>query len=96
MALSRIPVWLFSSGPMGDPPKPAEESVDAAPLADAHRGPRSIVVFGGEVDRTRLGFGEKAIMAVVRAPEGDFRQWSEIEAWANEIAASLAGVSAAV
>ena len=28
-------------------------------------------------------------MAAVRAPEGDFRPWDEIEAWADEIAAAL-------
>jgi menaquinone-dependent protoporphyrinogen oxidase len=26
------PVWLFSSGPLGDPPKPAQDAVDVAPL----------------------------------------------------------------
>jgi menaquinone-dependent protoporphyrinogen oxidase len=93
VALLRIPVWLFSSGPVGDPPKPAEESGDAAPLAELI-GARQHVVFGGQVDRKRLGFGEKAIMAAVRAPEGDFRPWSEIEAWANEIAGALAGAPA--
>jgi menaquinone-dependent protoporphyrinogen oxidase len=93
VALLQIPVWLFSSGPVGDPPKPAEESVDAAPLAELI-GARQHVVFGGQVDRKRLGFGEKAIMAAVRAPEGDFRPWSEIEAWATEIAVALAWVPA--
>jgi len=93
VALSRIPVWLFSSGPVGDPPKPADESVDSVPLAELV-GARGHVVFGGQVDRKRLGFGEKAIMAAVRAPEGDFRSWSEIEAWANEIAAALTEVPA--
>jgi menaquinone-dependent protoporphyrinogen oxidase len=48
------------------------------------------------VDRKRLGFGEKAIMAAVRAPEGDFRPWPEIEAWARGIAAALVEVGAAV
>ena len=28
-------------------------------------------------------------MSAVRAPEGDFRPWDEIEAWADEIAAAL-------
>ena len=93
VALTRIPVWLFSSGPVGDPPKPAEEPADAAALAELI-GAREHVVFGGSVDRRRLGFGEKAIMAAVRAPEGDFRSWSDIDAWADEIAGSLAGVAA--
>jgi menaquinone-dependent protoporphyrinogen oxidase len=91
VALCRIPVWLFSSGPVGDPPKPLDEPVDAAPLA-ALVAAREHRTFAGNVDRKRLGFGEKAIMAAVRAPEGDFRPWPEIEAWAGTIAAALTAV----
>lgn len=90
VALCRIPVWLFSSGPVGDPPKPVEDSVDAAPLTDLV-GAREHRTFAGHVDRKRLGFAEKAIMAAVRAPEGDFRPWPEIEAWAREIGAAMTG-----
>jgi menaquinone-dependent protoporphyrinogen oxidase len=43
------------------------------------------------VDKSRLGLGEKVILAAVRAPEGDYRPWDEIRAWAGEIAAELAG-----
>ena len=90
-ALLCIPVWLFSSGPVGDPPKPAEEPADAQALSDlVHaKGHRT---FPGAIDRTKLGFGERAIMAAVRAPEGEFRPWGEIEAWAQEIAGSLQAV----
>ena len=87
-ALRTIAVWLFSSGPVGDPPKPVEEPVDAQPLVRLV-GARGHRVFAGEVDRARLGFGERAIVAAVRAPDGDFRPWAEIEAWAREIAAAL-------
>lgn len=87
-ALRAIPVWLFSSGPIGDPPKPVEEPAEAAPLAQLI-GARGHRVFAGEVDRKKLGFGERAVVAAVRAPDGDFRPWGEIEAWAREIAASL-------
>lgn len=92
VALCRIPVWLFSSGPVGDPPKPVEEPLDDSPLA-ALVGARGHRTFAGRIDRKQLGFGEKAIMAAVRAPEGDFRPWNEIEAWANEIAAALTGAA---
>lgn len=87
-ALRAIPVWLFSSGPVGHPPKPAEDAADAEPLVEliAARGHRT---FSGQVDRRRLGFGERAVVAAVRAPDGDFRPWPEIEHWAREIAASL-------
>ena len=29
------PVWLFSSGPIGDPPKPEDDPVDAAAMVSA-------------------------------------------------------------
>jgi menaquinone-dependent protoporphyrinogen oxidase len=88
VALARIPVWLFSSGPVGDPPKPAEDPLDATQLVELvkARGHRN---FPGLIDKHRLGFGERAIMAAVRAPEGDFRPWDEIDAWTREIATAL-------
>ena len=87
-ALRAMPVWLFSSGPVGDPPKPVEDPVDAQPLVDLVKA-RGHRVFAGDLDRARLGFGERAIVAAVRAPDGDFRPWADIEAWAREIAAAL-------
>jgi menaquinone-dependent protoporphyrinogen oxidase len=92
-ALRRIPVWLFSSGPVGDPPKPVDDPIDAAPMV-ALVGAREHRLFAGLVDKRRLGLGEKAIVAAVRASEGDFRPWPGIDAWAKSIAASLQEVGA--
>jgi len=83
-----IETWLFSSGPIGDPPKPEEDAVDVAEVMEKTSA-REHRVFSGKVDKSKLGFGEKAILVAVRAPEGDFRNWEEIEAWAREIADSL-------
>jgi len=33
-ALADRPVWLFSSGPVGDPPKPGEPAVDVAEMIE--------------------------------------------------------------
>jgi menaquinone-dependent protoporphyrinogen oxidase len=55
---------------------------------------RSHCVFGGRLDRTSLGFAERAISRALRAPFGDFRDWAEIEAWASGIAAELLAVPA--
>ena len=93
-ALSRIPVWLFSSGPVGDPPKPVEDPLDVAPMM-ALVGARGHRVFAGQIDKSRLGLGERAILAAVRAPEGDYRPWAEIDAWAKELAAALRAVPVA-
>ena len=92
--LVRRPVWLFSSGPVGDPPVPAENAVDieAIMIATGARGHR---LFSGLVDRSRLGLGEKVILKAVRASEGDFRPWDDIRAWAGEIATALKGTPAA-
>jgi menaquinone-dependent protoporphyrinogen oxidase len=90
--LNMRPVWLFSSGPLGDPLKPDVEPVDAAPIL-ARVGGRSHRVFGGRLDRGQLRLGERAVVAIVRAPDGDYRPWDEIHAWSAEIAHELHGVS---
>src|SRR5205823_670481 len=53
------PVWLFSSGPIGNPPIPREEAVDVEPLVAAVHARRHRV-FGGKLDRSTLGLAEKA------------------------------------
>jgi menaquinone-dependent protoporphyrinogen oxidase len=83
------PVWLFSSGPAGDPPKPEADPVDAAPVMEATRA-RAHRVFPGKIDRHTMGFAERAIVTALRVADGDFRPRPEIEAWAREIVASLA------
>lgn len=88
-ALGERPVWLFSSGPVGDPPRPSEgDSVDVDEILEA-TGARDHRVFAGRLDKSALGFAEKAVMVAVRASEGDFRDWEEIREWSREIAATL-------
>ena len=87
--LAARPVWLFSSGPIGEPPKPEEDPVDVTAIVEA-LGPRGHRVFGGLVDKGRLGLGEKVILKAVGAAEGDYRPWDEIRTWAEEIAEALA------
>ena len=82
------PVWLFSSGPVGDPAKPEEEPVDIAAIQET-TGARDHRVFAGKLDKSKLSFGEKAIVMAFRAPEGDFRDWDDIRTWAKEIAGAL-------
>jgi menaquinone-dependent protoporphyrinogen oxidase len=87
--LLRRPVWLFSSGPLGDPAKPGEDPADAAALVEATRALEHRV-FPGSLWKEDLGIAERAMVAAVRAPEGDFRPWAEIDDWAGQIAAQLA------
>jgi menaquinone-dependent protoporphyrinogen oxidase len=81
-------VWLFSSGPVGRPPKPHEPPVDLTELmADA--APRDHMIFAGKLDRAKLSLTERAITMALRAPEGDFRDLDEIRGWAGQIADEL-------
>lgn len=86
--LTSRPVWLFSSGPVGDPAKPAPDPVDV----DAVRKRTNALdhrVFAGKLDRQILGFGERAIVLAVHAAEGDFRSWEAVSDWAAGIAREL-------
>lgn len=81
-------VWLFSSGPLGDPPRPEEQASDVVP-AIAATGARDHRTFTGKLDRHRLGLGEKTVVVAMRVPDGDFRDWAAVDGWAGEIAAAL-------
>ncbi len=70
-ALSDRPTWLFSSGPIGDPPKPEEDPVDVAGILEA-TGARGHRVFSGKLDKGTLGFAEKAVILALRPPRATF------------------------
>lgn len=81
-------VWLFSSGPVGTPPRPDEDPADVAGLMFATKA-RQHRVFPGKIDKDQLGLAERAIVKALRAPVGDFRDWESIERWADEIATTM-------
>jgi menaquinone-dependent protoporphyrinogen oxidase len=83
------PVWLFSSGPVGDAPGKRE-------LADVTRIRQAIPVrghrmFAGKLDPQALSIRERTSLAAFRrtATRGDFRDWDTITEWAETIAANL-------
>ncbi|QNG38640.1 flavodoxin [Geodermatophilaceae bacterium NBWT11] len=86
--LGRRPVWLFSSGPVGDPPRPDADLVDvdeelALTKAREHR------VFTGLLDRDRLSAVERLVTRLFRAGTGDGRDWPAIRAWGTAIGVEL-------
>jgi menaquinone-dependent protoporphyrinogen oxidase len=92
-ALAGRPVWLFSSGPMGqgDPLALTQNwrfPKGLQPIADRIH-PRDIALFHGAVDATKLNAIEKWMLKNVKAPSGDFRDWEAITAWAGSIADTL-------
>ncbi len=87
--LTGVPVWLFSSGPLGE--EVDDEEPQPRQLADleAALSPRGHRVFFGALDRSKLGFAERMIVKAVKAPDGDYRDWDAIATWADEIDAEL-------
>jgi menaquinone-dependent protoporphyrinogen oxidase len=84
-------VWLFSSGPIGDPAKPTDAPPDGAVLRERIQA-REHRVFAGKLERSSLGFSERAMVTFVGATPGDYRPWDDVIDWARHIGAELAAV----
>lgn len=100
--LAELPVWLFSSGPLGTDlvddkgndvlasSRPKEFDKLASLLQ-----PRGEQVFFGayDPDAPPVGVGERFVQHMSAAreaiPAGDFRDWEAIDEWAEQIAAEL-------
>jgi menaquinone-dependent protoporphyrinogen oxidase len=89
-SLAERPLWLFSSGPLGTEVVDNEEQPKELSELLEMLEPRDHRLFYGALTRDALGFGERMVVKAVRAPEGDYRDWDEIQAWAAAIAAELA------
>jgi menaquinone-dependent protoporphyrinogen oxidase len=87
--LARLPVWLFSSGPLGEQVADDEEQPRQLAEIRARISPRGHKMFFGALDAGKLSFGERMMVKAVKAPEGDFRNWDAIRDWADGIALEL-------
>ena len=99
-ALADQPVWLFASGPLGAEPMDAQGR-DKLKQAEPKQfeefdelSPRGRQVFFGALDPSVLGRRDRLVRRIPSGlellPEGDFRDWAAIDAWAAEIAEELA------
>jgi menaquinone-dependent protoporphyrinogen oxidase len=87
-ALRVIPVWLFSSGPVGQRHNPGDDPAEMPALV-ADIGAREHRLFGGKIDKSAMHLPERALVTALRVKEGDYRDWPSIRAWAAEIAVVL-------
>jgi menaquinone-dependent protoporphyrinogen oxidase len=101
--LATRPVWIFSSGPLGTEivdvkGKDVRSATQPKEFTElrAKLNPRGTRVFFGAYDPEDepIGLAEKlmSIMPSAREalPAGDFRDWHEIDAWADAVASELA------
>jgi acetate kinase len=88
VALWERPVWLFSSGPVGIPERPPEVMLDVDEEIRLARA-REHRIFPGRLERNRLDRAERAMVAALRAPEGDFRSWAAAVEWGESIGTAL-------
>ncbi len=91
--LSARPVWLFSSGAVGNPMSKlslamAREPVEIAGLRIATRA-RDHRMFAGKLDRKVLTRAQWSSLVIFHGLEGDFRDWAGIRQWASSIAQQL-------
>jgi menaquinone-dependent protoporphyrinogen oxidase len=88
-ALSKIPTWLFSVGPLATDVKDDEEQpIELAEFRDKI-GESHHTVFHGALDHSKLDRSDRMTMKSAGAPQGDFRDWDAIAAWVDGIAKSL-------
>jgi menaquinone-dependent protoporphyrinogen oxidase len=94
--VSTRPVWLFSSGPVGDPTRKLVQRMGADPvelpaLLAQTRALEHRMFAGKLVGNEYLSRAQRISLSIFRSFEGDFRDWTEIDRWASQIADSLVG-----
>jgi len=82
--LVRIPVWLFSAGPIAD----HGGQVDAEELRELVEA-REHKIFRGSIARRNLSIAERLLVMKLGANDGDYRDWVEIRTWADDVARDL-------
>lgn len=85
------PLWIFSSGPVGEAEMDPAWCEPAGILRKAERlNLKGHVIFGGRVPQDPHNFVERAMLRDTPAAKQDLRDFEEIRAWAREIARALA------
>jgi menaquinone-dependent protoporphyrinogen oxidase len=103
--LAARPVWLFSSGPLGGEETDAQvrdsrevaAAKETGDLVETVNAREHHMFFGAFQRGKPVGLAERIVMLMPAArdafPEGDFRDWDEIDRWAGGIARALRAVT---
>ena len=88
--LASRPTWLFGSGPIvGNPPVADDPNAIRASVVEklvSSTHAREHKLFGGKIERSTLSVAERVPVRMVRAGEGDWRDWAAVDEWAAAIA----------
>jgi menaquinone-dependent protoporphyrinogen oxidase len=88
-ALADRPFWIFSSGPVGKDADPSWSEPRGVVAAAEKLGVREHVVFGGRLP-VDGGFIARSMRDNTPEELRDMRDWDQIDAWADGVAAALA------
>jgi menaquinone-dependent protoporphyrinogen oxidase len=81
--------YLFSSGQVGKHPMPEYDSAVHVDDILEKTGAAEHALFTGELDKSKLGLAERVVAKVSKVPEGDYRNWDEIDFWAKQCASKI-------
>jgi menaquinone-dependent protoporphyrinogen oxidase len=94
--LAAVPVWVFTSGPVGAPAAKLTQAMTSDPVElprvaeltkfRAHR------IFPGKLNPRSLPLGQRLSLVVFRGMTGDFRDWNAARDWAASIARELEAI----
>ncbi|HSW56969.1 MAG TPA: flavodoxin domain-containing protein [Dehalococcoidales bacterium] len=91
--LARVPVWIFSSGPLGSGDAMEEMKGWKYPKSlepvISRINPRDITVFHGRANFEKMNVLERWMMQRLKQSGSDARRWDLIEEWAKGIAGVL-------
>jgi menaquinone-dependent protoporphyrinogen oxidase len=90
--LAHVPLWVFSTGPVGEPREREDTSWLEPPRTVKvveRLGARDHVVFGGRVPPEPHGFVERAVTRSMPTAFADCRDWEQIREWSARIASEL-------
>ncbi|KUG20541.1 flavodoxin [hydrocarbon metagenome] len=90
-ALRRMPVAYFSVGLTMAEETPENRGKAEAALSQVRLlvEPVDVGSFAGKLEPDRLSLADRAIIALVRAKQGDFRDWDAIRRWACDLRQKL-------
>ncbi len=91
--LQALPFWIFSSGPTGEGDaleltKGWKYPSNIKPLIDQIQ-PKEVKVFHGCLHAEKLNLFDRWIIRNAKSPLGDFRDWHDINKWAQSISSNL-------